>query len=326
MAITNNFPFFGLQPDTIQLDLFFRLPLFGNMTFVQGIKGIQNIAYLETTGGLKAYNCLFTDCGITTTDTKEVTTCNYELKTQECIINLQQAYNQTGIFAESPGFNPPDLPDSNAFLNSWIQSNLNYVVQNISTIYWQSDTGGATTVCADGDLPLDSCDGFIVKAEADASVIDVTGVAITTSNLIAQLSAIYAAIPNILLVNKSTIPLVMFLPVELLSIVELVHYQNLVALTSNYFTGLERRGEDFYFMGIKMVFDNGLPVDAVSGVATIVTSFRDNFIFSTDLVSDWEQFRILNLSETTGDDVYRMMLSFRMGADYYWGKYVVLYN
>jgi hypothetical protein len=69
------------------------------------------------------------------------------------------------------------------------------VAQEVSVIRWQGNTAGTGATYSGNFLYKTLCDGFEKLMLADANVVDVTATAITSSNVIAALSAVISAAP-----------------------------------------------------------------------------------------------------------------------------------
>ena len=154
-------------------------------------------------------------------------------------------------------------------------------------------------------------DGFIPKFLLDATVIDVTAVAVTKANVISKIEAVMAAVP-VALRRKTD------LVFAVSNDVALFYQQALVSAGISNGLG----GNDFQLRYGNYVLEivNGLPD------STIVVYQKKNLYFGTGLLSDHNEVRIKDMDDTDLSGTVRYKMVYTAGVQYVRGAEVVLYT
>lgn len=154
-------------------------------------------------------------------------------------------------------------------------------------------------------------DGFIPKFLLDATVIDVTAVAVTKANVISKIEAVMAAVP-VALRRKTD------LVFAVSNDVALFYQQALVSAGISNGVG----GNDFQLRYGNYVLEiiNGLPD------STIVVYQKKNLYFGTGLLSDHNEVRIKDMDDTDLSGTVRYKMVYTAGVQYVRGAEVVLYT
>lgn len=178
------------------------------------------------------------------------------------------------------------------------------LVDNLERLTWKGNSAGSTGTY------LDFADGLEIQLNTDPLVIDLLGIAVTTSNVLAELTRIYNAIPTELDKDKVTI---------LVSTNIANAYRIAVSQgnTISYIT----KNLDFTFLDVKMVECKGMSNN--TAVATYVDA---NLIFMTDLVNPQGELITINMKETTGDRKLRTIADFTFGVNYVNPAEIVFYS
>jgi hypothetical protein len=181
----------------------------------------------------------------------------------------------------------------------------NKVSADLEQLVWKGDTGTAS-------YPLSLYDGLEKQLLADANVIDVGATAsITSANVIAELSRVYDAIPTQILRKED-------LRLFVSSSIFRSYRQALAAASSEAFY-MQNYGE-LHFLDLKIVEAPGL------SVKKMVAAQKANLLLLTDLMSDFEDVKILPQADVTGVPVVRMIAEFKFGTGYVYGSEIVFYN
>lgn len=174
----------------------------------------------------------------------------------------------------------------------------------IEKAVWQNDVDATgTTYCA-------NFDGWEKALKADA----VTGAtsAVTSTNIVTLLNKAYALIPAAVLAKPKN-ELVIFLSHKALAMYEM----NLA--TQGIRTSIEA--------GVPTLY--GIELKAVSGMGSdnnIVIGERSNFYVGTDLESDFNEIKTIDMRQTTGDEKIRFIMKFKLDvAVAYPNEVVILY-
>jgi hypothetical protein len=167
-----------------------------------------------------------------------------------------------------------------------VEEFVNRMALNVETAVWQGDSTGS------GQGLIALIDGF-EKLLADAGdSIDVTGTTLTSSNVLTELNKVYTAIPAG--VRKRGVDnVVMFVSYKTAAL----YRQNLAAQGDN--DSANQPVLRLYGIELK---ECGISDDV------IIAGERDNFYFATDLLSDWNDIRLLDQREIDGSDNLHFVL------------------
>jgi hypothetical protein len=292
----------------------------GGNTILTAVKGEIGVNRAISTNPERPFECNPTDdCGDLTVEAVSMRACKYKTKLHICKDTIESTLDQKPPFVAAAGFNPPNGMTT---ITDLVESQvLRWINRNTDMYLWRSSTALSPSTC--GETPLELCDGWIRQMENDATVIDVPSpVVVTPSNILSELQRIYALIPPEIIGDPALkADLKIYAGVELLQILTIA-YQNGNQLTTLFAT--VRVGNDAYtYNGIPIIFTHGLPVAA--GVPRIVCTPGKNLVILTDLQSDAESMRQIDLSLTSANDSILFVGSRKVGAGVIWGSQVVLY-
>ena len=159
--------------------------------------------------------------------------------------------------------------------------------------------------------------GYIELAEADADVIDVTGSAITSANVVAELGAIVDAIPATLYGSPD---LRIFVPQN----VWRAYVRSLGGFAANGqgANGFEGRGnnqgyQSLMFDGVQLFVANGLPNDVCFAAEV------SNLHFGTGLMSDHNEVKLLDMADLDGSQNARFIMRYTAAVNYVYGSEIV---
>jgi hypothetical protein len=154
-------------------------------------------------------------------------------------------------------------------------------------------------------------DGFIPKFLLDATVIDVTAVAVTKANVLAKIEAVMNAVPPAL---RRKTDLVFAISND----VALAYQQTLVGAQITNGLG----GSDLQLKYGTYTFEiiNGLPE------STMVVYQKKNLYFGTGLLSDHNEVRIKDMDDTDLSGTVRYKMVYTAGVQYVRGSEIVLYT
>lgn len=152
-------------------------------------------------------------------------------------------------------------------------------------------------------------DGFIPQATLDPDVLDVVLAPVTASNVIAELTKMYNAIPNPIF-DKQDLSLY---------VAPNVYRAYQLALSA---LGYKQE----YYVGNKPADFAGLPVRLISGMkpSYMVAAQRENLWFATALLSDTQQVKLLDMSDLDGSDNVRVIMKFSADTNFGLGSEFVL--
>lgn len=164
-------------------------------------------------------------------------------------------------------------------------------------------------------------DGFVTLATADATVVDVAGTAITAANVIAEMGKVVDAIPARIYGKED-----LYLYVS-----QNVARAYVRALGGFGASGLGANGTNAmgtqWFNNGSLSFD-GVKVFVAEGLANnfMMAAQKSNLYFGTGLLSDHNEVRLIDTSETLGDQNVRVVMRFTAGVQYGIGSEIVLYT
>ena len=173
--------------------------------------------------------------------------------------------------------------------------------KEVEEMIWQGDTdlSGGTKSLFDGYLK-----------QLDGSAIEVSGTTLTTSNILTEMNKVYSALPAGVR-KKGKDALVWFMGYDTAALYEM----NLQAQGIN----TSADGGVMKAYNIEIVPVGGLTGDK------IVLGERANFYVGTDLESDFNELKIIDMRDTTGDDSVRFIMKAKLDVAIAYPSEVVLY-
>lgn len=174
--------------------------------------------------------------------------------------------------------------------------------KEVEEMIWQGDTSlsGGTKALFDGYLK-----------QLDGAAVEVTATTLTTSNILTELNKVYSALPAGVR-KKGKDALVFFMGYDAAALYEM----NLQAQGMN----TSADGGTMKVYNIEIVPVGGLTGDK------IVLGERANFYVGTDLESDFNELKTIDMRETTGDDNVRFIMKAKLDVAIAYPSEVVLYS
>jgi len=163
-------------------------------------------------------------------------------------------------------------------------------------------------------------DGFTAKLTADTDVIDVAATTVTAANVIAELGKVVDAIPTSVYGQED-------LTLYVSSNVARAYIRALGGFAATIgANGSDNKGTQWYNGG-ELSFD-GVNIFVAKGLAddTMVAAQKSNLYFGTGLLSDQNEVRVIDTSETLGDMNVRVIMRFTAGVQHVFGGDIVLYS
>jgi len=249
---------------------------------------------------LQSDSCTFTNAGEGTLSEKLVDVCPVKINLEFCQSTLESSFvaNAMRAGSNSADFLPAD------FQTYVVNKLAEKMDADFEKLVWQGDVANTG-----GTYPVPLCDGLLAQLGADGTVVDVSATTITASNVIAQITRVYDAIPQEV---KFSPELRIFVSTNVMAA-----YKQAVAAASSeaYYT----KDAEPMFLGVKLELAQGLPNNRM--VAAELT----NLFLITDLVSDFGDIKILPQGDVTGDDTIRVKGRVKFAVSYAYGAEVVLY-
>ena len=248
------------------------------------------------------------DCDFDSTDAnlsaKLMEPCKLALGVEICQYDLQNSFvaeymgkGNSIDFANTAGLTPEFL----AHYYERLGAKLN---DNLERLTWQGDTSltGATY--------LKECDGLEVLLGSDTGVtLTFTATTVTASNVIAEITKVYNAIPAEL--NKAEVAIM---------VSSNIAQAFKVAVASASSEVFVNRVPDMNFIDVRIIEAKGMSPNKM------VASRLSNFIFLTDLVNPASELITINMKATTGDRKLRTISDFTFGVNYTNPEEFVIYG
>jgi hypothetical protein len=279
---------------------FYAKALLGN-TSSQQFRQILGVKEKTKIGSLSFGNVLTeADCDFVASnselDAKTFEPCKIALNVEICQFEIEQSFLADWMKTGSNGdFMPAD------FASHFYDQLALTVNQNLEYLTWQGDTDivvNPSVPTADDYLAL--CDGLIKQLCRENLEVaqEITGTTVTSSNVIAELTKVYNAIPKALKSRKAEIK--WFISQDIADAYALaVATQNFLEYTT---------GEaQLKFLSYQLVVGVGMPD------STQTLSLQNNYIFIADMVSDPSDITTIDMKQTTGDRKIRAISDFKIG-------------
>lgn len=262
----------------------------------------------QTVSQVDERNCAWSPLQRISIDSKEMSVKNFKINEEQCLEELDSVYSEemyNSIGATKDEF-PEGLESAVMFM---LQNSLGYDVEKI---IW----GGS------GNTVAGIQDGIVDKALADSNTIKVSGVQISTANVIGEIQKVYDAIPNVVLNEGEFEPekaaVKIFIDLNTMRYLK----QALSTAPTNYQVVLPSftyENGRVWYMGVEIV-SVGLPAN------TMVAASKDNLVFLTDLLSDTQSIRLAHGNDLYDEAKVYVKGAYRANADYIFSDEVVIYS
>lgn len=276
----------------------------GGVTVMPNVKHKSVIQKVAASGLIKNSTCDFDDQG-TVAVTERI------LQTEEFQVNVKFCTKQFVDSWESAELGVSAFTNMPSRFSDFIIANFaDQIAASVETNIWTGTNGNA------GEI-----DGYETLWAADADIIDVPNpVAITHANVIDKMGATMDLCPNTIY-GKDDLKLYVSKDVMKNYIRALGGYA--IGAGAN---GYENKGQMWY-NGQALTFD-GIPLFMASGMSTntMAIAQTSNLYFGTSVLSDLNEVRVIDTSETLGDRNARFVSRFAYGIQYGLGAEIVLYN
>lgn len=269
-----------------------------NYRLLPGIKSKTKLATVLFGNILQSSTCPF-DAPTDDLSAVEIDVCALSAMAQICQFDLEQSFVALQMTKGSNG----DFTVA-SFMDFYWNTMAKQIGQDIELIRWQGDTESENTTLA-------LCDGYIKGLLADATVVDVANVSITSSNVLAQLALIFAAAPSAIIRRKSDLRL--YVSTNVANAYELAAAQG---NTLTYVT----TPLNLTYLGVNVVVCEGMPDN------TAVLTLKDNLLYCFDAEGDSKALRAVNLSDTVAEPYIRTRANMKVGFHHVNGAEIVLYS
>ena len=248
--------------------------------------------------------CDFTDSSSVTLDERILEPETFQVNLQLCKDDFRSDWDAISMGYSAFDSLPPSFAD---YLVAHVAAK---VAEEMETTIWSGTNATA------GQF-----DGFTTLFAADGDVIDVTGTAITASNVIEEMGKVVDAIPSAIY-GKEDLKLYVSKNVMKAYVRALGGFS--VAATSN--AGTDNKGTQWYDNGA-LSFD-GISIFMANGLADnkMVAAQTSNLYFGTGVLSDLNQVKVLDMADLDGSQNVRVIARFTAGIQYGFGGEIVYYT
>jgi len=266
----------------------------GGISVKPNIKFKEVIKKVATSGLIANASCDFADTGTVTLTERILQPEEFQVNIELCKKDFRSDWEAIQMGYSSFDKLPPKFSD---FLISHVAAK---VAEKTEQNIWQGVNANA------GEF-----DGFSTLLAADADVIDVTGAAITSANVVSELGAIVDAIPSSLYGQED-----MYIYVSQNIARAYVRALGGFGASGLGANGVNAQGTQWWnngslsFDGVKLFVANGL-ADNVA-----VAAEKSNLYFGTGLLSDHNEVKVIDMADLDGSQNVRVIMRFTSGVQY----------
>jgi len=269
-----------------------------NFRTLPGIKSKTKLANVVFGNILQASNCNFT-APSDTLDAVDIDVCPLSAMAQLCQFDLEQSFLALQMAKGSNG----DFTVASFMAYYWNEMALT-IGQDLELLRWQGDVTSE-------DALLSLCNGYLVGLCADEAVNGLYNGAITTSNVLDELTAVLDAAPASIIRKKADLRL--YVSTNVANAYEIAAAQG---NTLTYVT----TPLALTFLGITVVVCEGMPDN------TILLTLKNNLIYAFDAEGDDKALKAVNLSDSVAEPYLRTRANMKAGFHYVNPSEIVLYN
>jgi hypothetical protein len=290
------------NPDEFYSRAYLTEDLVDNYRTLPGIKSATKLGNVTFGNVLKASKCNFT-APDDTLDAIDIDVCPLSAMVQICQFDLEQSFVSLQMAQGSNG----DFTVASFMNYYWNELSLK-IQEDLEIIRWQGDTSLNPVT-----YPIQSlCDGYLKKLCGDGDIAaGIYAGVIDSTNVIAQMTAVYAALPPAVIRRKSDLRF--YVSSNVAAAYELAAASG---NTQTYVTlplGLT-------FLGVKVVVADGMPND------TMVLTLKTNLLYAFDGESDSRALKAVNLTDTVAEPYLRTRANMKVGFYYTNPAEIVVYN
>jgi len=185
----------------------------------------------------------------------------------------------------------------------------NEIQSELAQIMWRGDTTNTGYTGSSAYLAL--CDGFEKKLAADATVVDVTASATTVATVIANMTAVFNALPASLKNKLSDLRFYVSPEIALAYRIAAAQGNTQAFVTETL---------KLTFLGVEVVVQEGMTANRM------VLTRKQNLIYAFDGEGDQTQLKAINLEDTVAEPVLRTRVNLKAGFYHVNGKEIVYFN
>lgn len=280
------------NPEEFYSKAYINQEIADNFRTLPGVKDSTKISTVQFPSVLKASACNFTDAN-QNLSAVTISVCAVSALAEICRFDLESTYVSQKMAKGSNG--NWEVAD---FMSFYWDEMAKEVQSEISSIMWKGNTAGTGSTYTGANLFNTLCDGFEKVLAADSGVVDVTLTAVTSSNVIAAMTAVYAALPAALQSKTSDLRFYVASNVA-------VAYRIAVAQANT--IGYTTTNPELSFLGIKIVEAPGMTS------SKMVLTSKNNLIYAFDGEGDAKAIKAINLEDTIAEPLLRSRVNLKIG-------------
>lgn len=287
------------NPDEFYSRAYLTEDLVDNYRTLPGIKSATKLANVAFGNILRASTCNFAAPN-DSLDAIDIDVCPLSAMAQICQFDLEQSFVSLQMAQGSNG----DFTVASFMNYYWNEMSLK-IQEDLELIRWQGDTQSE-------DAVLQLCDGYLKKLCGDINIASgIYAGAIDSTNVIAQMTAVYTALPAAVIRKKADLRFYVSSNVA-------AAYE-LAAATGNTQTYVTLP-LGLTFLGVKVVVCDGMPND------TMVLTLKSNLIYAFDGEGDSKALKAVNLTDTVAEPYLRTRANMKVGFYYTNPAEIVVYS
>lgn len=273
----------------------------GHITILPNVKSKIALRKLDVGDILQADNCDFTPSGDIVLDERTLEVTPLKVNVTNCLDVLESDWISMQMASGSTAPMPADVT---ALLLDQMAQKLG---NNIEKLIWAGDTAGAPAVSY--------MDGFLKIADNDLGTAKVPSpIVITSANVLAELSRGYNLIPDSILESAN-------LRLYVSTYVFRAYTEAMNAIGGSNVYNIQNGFKQVFYKGIEVLSTQGMG----TGVSRYMFAEKTNLTFGTDLATDIEDVRVINMLETTGEYKVRFIARMKAGVQYGVSSEIVIY-
>jgi hypothetical protein len=262
----------------------------GNFYMLPGVKTSTKISTVGFDNLLKAANCNFT-AGDQTLSGITVDVCKVSALAEICRYDVESSFLALEM---SKGANASfEVP---SFMEYYWSEMANEIESEIAQIRWVGNPSNTAYTGTSAYLAL--CTGYNARMLADASVVDVTKTAVTASNVIAVLTAVFSQLPAKLKNKLSDLRFYVAPDVALAYRIASATGNNQAYVTESL---------ALTFLGVPITVQEGMTA------GDIVLTRKQNLIYAFDGEGDTKELRAINLEDSIAEPLLRTRANISVG-------------
>jgi hypothetical protein len=286
------------NPDEFYSKAYLTEDIADNFRTLPGIKSATKLANVTFGNVLAASNCNFTS-PTDNLDAVDIDVCALSGMSQICQFDLEQSFLALQMSQGSNG----DFTVA-SFMSYYWNEMANRIGNDLELIRWQGDTTSEDPV-------LSLCDGYMKKLCADTDVVGFYNLAITSTNVLSQMTVVLQSAPAAVQALRGDLRLFVSSDV-------FVNYQ-IAAASGNTLTYVTAPLAPT-FLGIKIVLASGAPAN------TMVLALKTDLIYAFDAEGDAKALKAVNLSDSVAEPYIRTRANLKAGFHYTNPSQIVVYN